>query len=118
MRIYFDVLGTLLSTDGRELRPGTADLLKYLSEAGHEIVLWSTAGANYARAFARRFGLNPWLLDYQSKHDFIRTPDFCVDDHPGYLKGSRGNALVEPYQGGTEDRALKNVREAIRKLMG
>lgn len=116
VRIFFDVHGTLLSTDDREIRPGAADLIRELSEAGHEVTLWSTAGAGYARAFAERFGLLPWVYEFLSKRDFSPRPDVCVDDHPGYLVGKRGNIRVTPYRGGAEDGDMGRVKSALARL--
>ncbi|MBW3625051.1 MAG: hypothetical protein KY468_16760 [Armatimonadetes bacterium] len=117
MKIFFDVHGTLLSTDEREMRPGTAELLRELAEAGHEVTLWSTAGAGYARVFAERFGLLPWIFEFRSKREFGLKPDLCVDDHPDFLVGQVGNIRVEPYRGGTEDRECERMREELRSLL-
>lgn len=117
MTVFFDVHGTLLSTDDREMRPGAAELLRDLSEAGHEIILWSTAGAGYARRFAERFGLLPWIDDYHSKQEYGLQPDVCVDDHPGYLIGKVGNIRVEPFHGDADDREMEKVRAEIMKLV-
>jgi hypothetical protein len=113
VKIFFDVHGTLLSTDGGGMRPGTGELLRDLTEAGHEVYLWSTAGAGYVRTFAGRFGLLPWIHDCHDKHEPSLRPEFCVDDHPGYLAGSLGNLLVSSYRGVPEDRELERVRIAL-----
>jgi phosphoglycolate phosphatase-like HAD superfamily hydrolase len=116
VRVFFDVHGTLLSTDERQVRPGTSDLLQWLAEQGHEVTLWSTAGSGYARAFAQRFRLLPWVFETLSKRENARAPDVCVDDHPDYLVGRVGNIQVSAFRGDPHDRELDRVREAIQAL--
>ena len=116
MRIFFDVHGTLLSTSEREIRPGAAELLRDLSEAGHDVTLWSTAGAAYASAFARRYALQAFVCETISKRDMAAPPDICVDDSEVFLVGRVSNVLVSPYRGG-EDREMERVRVALRDLL-
>ena len=118
MRIFFDVHGTLLSTDDREIRPGAAGLIRELAGAGHEVTLWSTAGAGYARAFAERFGLLPFIFEFRSKRDFGLNPEVCVDDHPGYLVGTKGNVRVRPYHGGPNDGEMGRVKAVLASFSG
>jgi hypothetical protein len=118
LTVYFDVLGTLLSTDERTLRPGAVALLDRLAKQGHEVVIWSTGGQSYAQAFARRFELSSWVTEYRSKRDLTARPDFCVDDHSGYLIGERGNHQIPAYHGSPEDTALDVVLEAISRAAG
>lgn len=116
MRIFFDVHGTLLSTDERTLRPGTAELLHELTEAGHEVTLWSTAGSGYARVFAHRFGLLPYVFECISKRDLVQAPDVCVDDLEDFLIGAKGNVRVTPFRGDVQDRELERVRGLVTEI--
>jgi hypothetical protein len=116
VQIFFDVHGTLLSTDERRVRPFTSVLMQTLFEEEHEVTLWSTGGAGYAWAFADRFGLLAWIFDTQSKRIGRVPPDVCVDDHPDYLIGTKGNVQVSSFRGDPYDRELEGVLAALREF--
>ncbi len=116
MTIYLDVHGTLVATDEATLRPGAAELLQALHEAGHEVTLWSTGGSGYASRFARLFGLQPWVTETLTKTSWQPAPDVCVDDSSKYLVGSRLNVKVTIYLGDPGDTELLRAAEAIAAL--
>jgi hypothetical protein len=117
VQIFFDVHGTLLSTDDTRIRPGVDGLLETLAGEGHLITLWSTAGPGYARSFAQRFGLLPWVFEFRGKGDAGLRPDVCVDDHPGYLLGRIANVRVDPYRGDPDDREMERVGQLLSSVL-
>jgi hydroxymethylpyrimidine pyrophosphatase-like HAD family hydrolase len=95
MRIAFDVDGTLITLNeypeygGREQpRWEIVEMLKTLHRAGHEIVVWSGGGGDYAELWVRRLFLKPYVKEACGKpitaptFEGKRLPfcDLCFDD--------------------------------------
>jgi phosphoserine phosphatase len=57
MNIFFDVQGTLLTEDSGP-RPHVREFFLKLSDMGHHVYLWSTAGDGYAAHAARVLGVD------------------------------------------------------------
>ena len=56
------------------------------------------------------------MSEFHSKRETGLRPDLCVDDHPAYLVGGKGNVRVSPYEGGSVDRELELVQRLIVSL--
>jgi phosphoglycolate phosphatase-like HAD superfamily hydrolase len=74
--IFVDVDLTLIDAHGRML-PAAAEALTKLKDRGCHLFLWSTNGADYARATAQRLGLSDLFEGFAAK------PDIIIDDMPG-----------------------------------
>jgi hypothetical protein len=74
--IYVDVDDTLVRSAGskRIPIPHVVALVRGLADAGAQLYLWSTAGADYARAAAAELGLADCFLA------FLPKPDALMDD--------------------------------------
>jgi predicted HAD superfamily phosphohydrolase YqeG len=74
--VYFDVDDTLVRTAGtkRIPMPSAIASVRALHERGVALYLWSSAGADYARATAVEFGIEGCFLAFQPK------PDIYIDD--------------------------------------
>jgi len=77
MRIAFDIDDTLLvpgvaTASGRETPnyPNIA-LLKWFQAQGHEIVLWSGSGVDWAKTWGEKFGLEPFTVQIKQKDPTI-----------------------------------------------
>ena len=55
LTIAFDVDGTLIDEDSRPIYR-TVDLLRHFVEDGHDVIIWSGGGIEYAETFARKLG--------------------------------------------------------------
>ncbi|HEU4428885.1 MAG TPA: NIF family HAD-type phosphatase [Myxococcota bacterium] len=129
----FDVDGCLIDAmTGRSLRPLAAVLLGELRERGAEIVLWSAAGAEYARRKAAFVGIAELVAAFYAKttRDAAgrwsaahlapehRAATF-IDDMPDEAPHSPRLIPVSPYiaenahDGGLEP-VLELVRASIR----
>ncbi len=73
--IFVDVDLTLVDAQGR-LLDGARDALERLKDSGCHLFLWSTAGAEHARAVAERHGLTHLFESFSAK------PDIVIDDMP------------------------------------
>ncbi|MEW6306742.1 MAG: hypothetical protein AB1705_25020 [Verrucomicrobiota bacterium] len=73
--IYVDVDLTLVDPQGR-LLDGAPEGLRMLKARNCRLYLWSTAGAEYARAVAMRYQLADMFEGFASK------PDIIIDDMP------------------------------------
>lgn len=77
MNLYVDIDGTLTDTSqaqwGNPIMP-RIEKLRQLIDEGHFVVLWTGAGADYAREFGNRYGINA--------HHCLAKPDVIVDDNP------------------------------------
>ena len=74
--IFVDVDLTLVDANGRML-PDASGALAKLKDRGCHLFLWSTNGADYARATAQRLGLSEMFEGFAAKADII------IDDMPG-----------------------------------
>ncbi len=79
--IYVDIDGTLTNDGenaGGEPNHDAINGVQILIQKGHEIVLWSGRGTDYAKAFAQR-----WELGCVA----IGKPKCCYDDNPEIRPG-------------------------------
>jgi hypothetical protein len=106
-------LGTLLNEDGYH-RPHAREVFLKLTELGHRVYLWSTAGEGYAANAA-------WVLGVENlvKGCFLKgqlpegvTVDYVVDDDENIVEEHRG-CVVRPYEGDPWDSELLGVLEAV-----
>jgi hypothetical protein len=113
VNIFFDILDTLLTEDG-DHRPHAREVVLKLTELGHGVYLWSTAGEGYATNAA-------WVLGVENlvKGCFLKgqppegiTVDYVVDDDEGMVK-EHGGCVVRPYEGDPWDSELLGVLEAV-----
>lgn len=124
----FDVDGTLIGSIRSDiLRPGAAELLHALAEAGVTCVLWSAGGAEYAAHMAARHGIDrnvaicygkehrnhsaKYVIDhFEPEH----VPDVFVDDVPLDMPDGSTVLGVPQFLGGNPaDSTLLAVVEAI-----
>ena len=99
MNIFFDVQGTLLTEDS-DPRPHVRESFLKLSDMGHEVYLWSTAGDGYAAHAARVLGVEDVVRGCFGKRSVPEgiTVDFVVDDQPSWV-AEHGGLLVKAYDG-------------------
>jgi len=81
--IFVDVDLTLIDAKG-SLLPGVREALELLKNRGCHLHLWSTGGAEYVRAVAKRHQLTELFEGFSAK------PDIVIDDMPATVL----NALV------------------------
>lgn len=111
MNVFFDVQGTLLCRGIP--RPHTREVFIELSTAGHDVYLWSSAGAGYAASAAELLGVKDLVFGCYSK--FAPPPvtvDYAVDDYPELVERYGGYVIV-PFDGDPEDRELWQVVERL-----
>ena len=113
MNVFFDVQGTLVC--GGIPRPHARDVFAEIAAAGHDVYLWSSAGASYAASAAELLGVEDLVLGCFSKHAPPVTVDYAVDDHPDLVERHGGYA-ISPFDGDPGDRDLWGVAEALRRL--
>ena len=98
----FDVDGTLIGSVRSDiLRPGAAELLDRLRDAGVTLVLWSAGGAGYAKNMLAQFHIDHYFAAFYDKDR--RGPDgrYVVDNlRPEHRPGT----LVDDYPGDVPDR--------------
>ena len=112
MNVFFDVQGTLLA--GNVPRPGVREVFLELGGLGHDVYLWSSAGADYAARAARLLGVEDLVLGCWSKSPPPPViVDYVVDDHRDFAE-HHGGYWVPPFRGDPEDRELRAVPEAVR----
>lgn len=73
--LYIDVDGTLTDKpDGPwgEPREDIIETVRSAIAAGHQVIIWSAQGEDYARAFAAMHHLHAYA--------YLSKPDLCVDD--------------------------------------
>ncbi len=112
MNVFFDVQGTLLVRGVP--RPHVHEVFVELGVLGHDVYLWSSAGAGYAAAAAEVLGVKDLVFGCYSKLE--RPPvtvDYAVDDYPGLIEHYGGYAIA-PFDGDPEDRELWRVVEQLR----
>jgi hypothetical protein len=80
-RFAFDVDGTLIKkTDNGDVpRYEIVQMAITLCDLGHTVFVWSGGGVDYAREWARKLGLLPFIrvLAKSKNYDI----DVCFDDH-------------------------------------
>ncbi len=78
MIVFVDVDDTLVRSFGTKRMPMTSVIAKVraLHREGHTLYLWSTGGADYARASARELGLEDCFIS------FLPKPQVIIDDQP------------------------------------
>ena len=112
MNVFFDVQGTLLC--GGIPRPHVREVFAELAAVGHDVYLWSSAGAAYASSAAELLGVEDLVFGCCSK--FASPPvtvDYAVDDHPDLVSRYGGYAIV-PFDGDPEDQELRRVAERFK----
>ena len=113
MNVFFDVQGTLLA--GGVPRPHAREVFVELGSLGHDVYLWSSAGAGYARRAAQALGVEDLVLGCYSKHAPPPVSvDYVVDDFPDFAE-LHGGYAVAPFKGDGEDAELLRVVEALRR---
>jgi len=87
MKIAFDIDDTLLipsiaSGFGNDTpNYETISLLKWFQNQGHEIILWSGSGIDWAKTWGEKFGLQPFeVLQKQKSEDVDIAFDDCDVD--------------------------------------
>lgn len=80
-RIAFDVDGTLIKKtfSGDVPRYEIIQLLITFHSLGHTIIVWSGCGEDYARHWATKLGLEPYVRVMGKSKDF--KPDLTFDDY-------------------------------------
>ena len=112
MNVFFDVQGTLVC--GGTPRPHAREVFTELTDAGHDVYLWSSAGAGYASSAAELLEIEDLVLGCYSK--FSPPPvtvDYAVDDQSEVVDCYGGYAIA-PFDGDPEDRELWNIAERLQ----
>jgi hypothetical protein len=111
MNVFFDVQGTLLA--GGIPRPHIRGVFIELASLGHDIYLWSSAGAGYAAMAAELLGVEDLVFGCYSKSAPPPvTVDYAVDDHPDLVQ-HYGGLVVVPFDGDPEDQELLKVPKMV-----
>jgi phosphoglycolate phosphatase-like HAD superfamily hydrolase len=116
MNVFFDVQGTLVC--GGIPRPHAREVFAELASAGHDVYLWSSAGAGYASSAAELLGVEDLVFGCYSK--FTPPPvtvDYAVDDLPDLVE-RHGGYTITPFDGDPKDRELWRVAEALGRTPG
>ena len=111
MNVFFDVQGTLLAGDVP--RPHVREVFAELGARGHDVHLWSSAGAEYAERAARLLGVGDLVVGCWYK--FAPPPlnvDYVVDDQKDFAEHHGGYAIPQ-FGGDPEDRELWGVAEKL-----
>ena len=111
MNVFFDVQGTLVR--GGIPRPHVREVFAELVGAGHDVYLWSSAGASYASSAAELLEIEDLIFGCYSK--FAPPPvtvDYAVDDHRDVVDRYGGYAIA-PFDGDLEDWELWKVVEQL-----
>ena len=111
MNVFFDVQGTLIS--GGIPRPYAREVFAEISAAGHDVYLWSSAGAGYAASAAELLGVEDLVLGCYSKYAPPVTVDYAVDDLPDLVE-RHGGYEISAFDGNPEDRELWKVAEQLK----
>ena len=112
MNVFFDVQYTLVC--GGVPRPHVREVFAELADAGHDVYLWSSAGAGYASSAVKLLGVEDLVFGCYSK--FAPPPvtvDYAVDDHPDVVDRHGGYAIA-PFDGNPEDRELWKVPRQLK----
>jgi hypothetical protein len=104
VNVFFDVQGTLLA--GGVPRPHAREVFAELGALGHDVYLWSSAGAGYATRAAQALGVEDLVLGCYSKHSPPPVSvDYVVDDFPDFAE-LHGGYAVPPFDGDREGRRV------------
>lgn len=87
-----------------------------LTDRGHHVYLWSSAGSGYAAAAAGALEIEDLVLGCHSKAEAPVRVDFAVDDNPNVAV--RNGYAIAPFDGNPADKELWNVVEEIKKEAG
>ena len=111
MNIFFDVQGTLVCRGIP--RPRAREVFAKLTDLGHDVYLWSSAGVGYASSAAELLGVEELVLECYSK--FAPPPvtvDYAVDDQSEVVDRYGGYA-ISPFDGNPDDRELWKVANQL-----
>jgi hypothetical protein len=100
MNVYFDVDHTLvhISAELNVLRPGAAEAMRRLKDAGHAVYVWSASGLAHVERIVDMHGLSEWVDGMHDKDPRVQpTPDFIIDDD-WYLVQKWGGYCVSQYK--------------------
>ncbi len=112
MNVFFDVQGTLLAGDVP--RPHVREVFLELIASGHDVYLWSSAGAGYAAMSAELLEVSDLVFGCYSKYAPPPvTVDFTVDDYPELAERYSGYTITL-FEGDPNDEELWKVVEALR----
>jgi hypothetical protein len=112
MNVFFDIMDTLLTQEDVP-RPHAREALLRLTEMGHEVYLWSSAGGAYAAEAADLLGVADLVAGCSGKrHEPDVVVDFVVDDDAAVVE-SYGGLRVERFEGDPWDEELLKVPEAV-----
>ncbi len=89
--VFIDVDLTLVDGSGRLLEGARAALTR-LQAAGCHLFLWSSVGADYARAVATTYDLLGFFEGFAAK------PDIIIDDMPATTRAPFSYAVGQPYE--------------------
>ena len=109
--MFFDVQGTLMSGDVP--RPHAREVIREISDLGHAVYLWSSAGERYAARAAELLQVEDIVLGCCGKNAPLASVDFTIDDYPEPVE-RYGGYRIAPFSGDPEDRELWKVMEAIK----
>ena len=111
MNVFFDVQGTLVYDSIP--RPHVREVFAKLADAGHDVYLWSSAGAGYASSAAALLGVEDVVFGCYLK--FAPPPvtvGYAVDDHPDVVDLYGGYTIAQ-FDSDPEDRELWKVAERL-----
>ena len=76
LTLYIDVDDTLIRSVGTKQipRPASADYVRRMHAAGHDLYCWSRGGGDYSRDVATSLGIADCFVA------FLPKPDICLDD--------------------------------------
>lgn len=122
MNIFFDMDGTLISSQDESLRPGVRATFERLVQDGHRIYVWSGVGIRWAevdrhslRDLVSNCYVKP-LRDHRASlrsHNVDVVPDFVIDDYREVVDALGGHT-IRAYEGrDPEDREMDVVYAKI-----
>lgn len=88
MNIFFDMDGTILSTED-EVRPYTKHIMNELRKDGHILYMWSGGGGSYCIRHAHKNELSQFIEGYFTKEVPLPNniiPDLVIDDEEIVIK--------------------------------
>jgi hypothetical protein len=119
INIFFDVDHTLVypTQHFNALRPGAAEVMLRIREAGHGVYVWSAGGADYVKKTVELHGLTHLVDGCFDKDPRVEPrPDFIIDDD-WYLVEKYGGHCVSQYKSIDDaDRELHDVLLRLSEL--